>query len=436
MPQGHLPVTSYLAVPVKARAGEVFGGLFFGHPEPGVFTEHAERLAVGIAALAAVAMDNARLYQAARDADRRKDEFLAILAHELRNPLAPLRTGVEILQRLGPAREELEPVCRMMERQLGHIVRLIDDLLDLSRISLGKVTLQKAPIELGKGLQGAIETSRPMLEARNHRLSVSMPPESVWIDADATRLAQVFANLLNNAAKFTPPGGFIEVRVEKRGAQVEVSVKDSGIGIQEAMLDRIFDMFSQVEAPLQKTQPGLGIGLTLVRQLAELHGGAVHAESEGPGKGATFRVMLPVLARAPVTTAAGERRVTSSPLRVLVADDNVDAALALRSMLALDGHDVRTVHAGDDAVREAAAFQPQLVLLDLGMPGMNGFEACRRIRAEQPQGSRVLIAALTGWGQEDHQARAQEAGFDRHLVKPTEPAQIQALLTDAARRQS
>lgn len=413
----------------------MLGGLFFGHPEPAVFSERAERLAVGVAALAAVAMDNARLYRAARDAERRKDEFLATLAHELRNPLAPLRNGVAILQRLAPDVQAIDPVCRMMERQLAHIVRLIDDLLDLSRISLGKVTLQKAPVELAKPLHNAVETSRPILEARNHRLSISVPPESAWVDADATRLAQVFGNLLNNAAKFTPPGGQIDVNVEYRGDEAEVSVTDNGIGIPANMLERIFEMFSQLEDPMQKTQPGLGIGLTLVRQLVELHGGRVSASSGGPGRGATLRVALPALKRVPVQApVAAEHGAAAAPLRVLIADDNVDAALTLASMLALDGHQVRTVHDGAAAVREATAFQPQVVLLDIGMPGMSGFEACRRIRAVQPPASRMLIAALTGWAQDDHQARSREAGFDCHLVKPAEPAQVQALLAEAAVR--
>ena len=435
-PNGHLPVTSYLAVPVKTREGEVLGGLFFGHPDAGVFTDHAERLAIGIAALAAVAMDNARLYQALRDADRRKDEFLATLAHELRNPLAPLRTGVELLQRLAPEHQALAPICRMMERQLGHIVRLIDDLLDLSRISLGKVTLQKAPLELAKAVQSAVEASRPILEARKHRLSVSMPPDTAWVDADATRLAQVFSNLLHNAAKFTAPGGLIEVHVEQSEHQVELSVKDNGIGVPEPMLERIFEMFSQIEDPMHKTQPGLGIGLTLVRQLVELHGGTVRAESEGAGQGSTFRVLLPLLAHAPGSApASGERRRAAAPLRVLIADDNVDAALTLEAMLAIDGHVVRTVHNGAAAVREAATFQPQVILLDLGMPDMSGFEACRRIREQEPASSRMVIAALTGWGQDDAQSRGRESGFDRHLIKPAEPEVIQALLAEVAGQQ-
>jgi CheY-like chemotaxis protein/anti-sigma regulatory factor (Ser/Thr protein kinase) len=284
-------------------------------------------------------------------------------------------------------------------------------------------------------VQSAVEASRPVLEARNHRLSMSLPPESVWIDADATRLAQVFANLLNNAAKFTSPGGLIELAIEPHAKAVEVSVKDNGIGIPPAMLERIFDMFAQLEDPMQKTQAGLGIGLTLVRQLVELHGGSVRAESEGLGRGATFRVVLPTLARTPITAATASKRPhAGSPLRVLIADDNVDAASTLGEMLALDGHEVRVVHTGTAAVREAAEFQPQLVLLDLGMPNMDGFEACRRIRAQRPRGSCMLIAALTGWGHDEHQARAREAGFDRHLVKPAEPAQVLALLADASSR--
>ena len=298
MPQGHLPVKSYLAVPVVSRSGEVLGGLFFGHPEPGVFTERAERLVSGIASQAAIAIDNARLFsavRAARDelqqADRRKDEFLAMLAHELRNPLAPIRTGLHLMRVSEPGSAAVDQARAMMERQLGHLIRLVDDLLEVSRISSGKIELKRAPVDLAAAVAAAVETSRPALDAARHRLEMQIS-ESLTVEADLVRLAQVISNLLNNAAKYTEPGGRIALAVRREDGEAVISVRDNGIGIAPELLPRVFDMFAQADRG--RAQGGLGVGLALARRLTELHGGRIEARSDGPGQGAEFVVRLPV----------------------------------------------------------------------------------------------------------------------------------------------
>jgi PAS domain S-box-containing protein len=303
MPQGHLPVKSYLAVPVISRSGEVLGGLFFGHAETGVFTERAERMVAGIASQAAIAIDNARLFRDVkaagdqlREADRRKDEFLATLAHELRNPLAPIRNGLHLLRRSPPGSESAEQARAMMERQLGHLVRLVDDLLEVSRISSGKIELRREPIELARAVQSAVETSSPAIEAARHRLEVCLPNEPLPLHADFVRIAQVIANLLNNAAKYTDPGGSIVLGVRREGAEALISVRDSGVGLAAEVLPRLFAMFAQVDR--SRSQGGLGIGLALARSLVELHGGRIEARSDGPGKGAEFIVRLPLVQRS------------------------------------------------------------------------------------------------------------------------------------------
>ncbi len=301
MPRGHLPVRSYLAVPVVSRSGEVLGGLFFGHAETGVFTERAERIVAGIASQAAIALDNARLFAQAkaageklREADRRKDEFLATLAHELRNPLAPIRTGLHLLHISPPGSEPAAQARAMMERQLNHQIRLVDDLLEVSRISTGKIELRRSRLELAAAVLSAVETVRPMMEAAHHRLDISLPPEPVMLEGDFVRLAQVVANLLSNAAKYTDPGGRVALSVRREQGEAVVSVTDSGVGIAPEQLPQVFDMFSQAEGTRYRAQGGLGIGLALARRLAELHGGRVEARSEGAGKGSEFRVYLPL----------------------------------------------------------------------------------------------------------------------------------------------
>ncbi|HVH05516.1 MAG TPA: ATP-binding protein, partial [Myxococcota bacterium] len=573
MPEGHLPVRSYLAVPVKSRAGEVLGGLFFGHPEPGVFTERSERLVLGLAAQASVAVDNAQLYRRAtaeieerqraeselraserlyrgigesieygvwicdaqgrnlyvsesflrlvgltqeecssfgwadvlhpddvaetitawqecvrtgerwdrehrfrgidgkwhpvlargvpvrnergeitswvginldlsdlkqvedelRLADRRKDEFLATLAHELRNPLAPIRNGLEVLRR-APSDEAAREARDMMERQCEQMVRLLDDLLDVSRISRGTVELRRERADLAGVVLRAVETSRPLLQQAGHDLTVSMPPTPVFVDADVTRLAQVFANLLNNAAKYTERGGHVRLSVDRRGAEVQVAVKDDGIGIPSDLVPVVFEMFVQVDRSLERTRGGLGIGLTIAKRLVEMHGGTLEASSAGIGAGSEFTVRLPA---APEPRAegdpgdAGRGNAARTKRRILVVDDNVDAAQSLAMMLEIAGHATHLAFDGAEAVDVAGAVRPEVILMDIGMPRLNGYDACRRIRSE-PWGGGIVMVALTGWGQTDDRLRSEEAGFDHHLVKPVEPAALEALLARLA----
>jgi PAS domain S-box-containing protein len=365
-----------------------------------------------------------------REQDRRKDEFLATLAHELRNPLAPLRNGLSIL-RLTPAGAAVAVRTReMMERQLAHMVRLIDDLLDISRVSRGKVDLQRERVEIHDILDSALETCRPLIEARRHALELHLPDELLWLDADPTRLAQIVGNLLNNAAKFTPDGGRIQLAAARDGDHIVLRVTDSGVGIPADMLPRVFDLFVQGGRTIDRAQGGLGIGLSLVKKLSELHGGAVLGDSPGPGLGSTFRVRLPLAAREPVqprprTTAADHRARPGR--RVLVVDDNVDGVETLAMMLELTGHAPHVAHDGDAALATARSVRPDIAFLDIGMPGMSGYEVARRFR-EDPALRRVVLVALTGWGSEDDKRRAAEAGFDHHLTKPVDADAIAGLL--------
>jgi len=360
-----------------------------------------------------------------READRRKNEFLASLAHELRNPLAPIRTGVEIL-RMSAAESRLQTVLPMMERQLEHMTRLLDDLLDVSRISRGKIALHVERIDLRAVLEGAIESSRPLIEQMGHTLDVSMPGTPVFVDADGVRCSQVFSNLLNNAAKYTPSGGRIALRLDDQGDAVEVSIADNGIGIAPENLDSIFEMFTQVGSA-SHAQGGLGIGLSLAKGLVALHRGSIDVHSDGRGRGSTFRVRMPkrLVPDAPAATSAGGR-APGRNLKVVVVDDNRDAAGSLAMLLELLGHDVRVAYDGDAAVRIAGEFHPDLALLDLGMPNVSGYEACRRMRSE-PWGTRMTIIAVTGWGQEEDRRQSADAGFDHHLVKPVSPDTLESL---------
>jgi signal transduction histidine kinase/ActR/RegA family two-component response regulator len=365
-----------------------------------------------------------------KEADRRKDEFLATLAHELRNPLAPIRMGAEIL-RIAGADSPSQPVLPMMERQLQHLTRLLDDLLDVSRITRGKVTLRLERIDLRHAIQAAIETSRPAIEEMRHVFSASLPQQPLWVDADPIRIAQVISNLLTNAARYTPEGGRIALKAERRGSEVEVCVSDSGYGIPHERLESIFDMFTQLESPIVKPAGGLGIGLSLAKGLVTLHHGTIEARSEGPGKGSEFRVRLqaaPTRA-ADVATEASEATLTHKR-KILVVDDNRDAAASLATFLQLTGHDVFVAHDGEEAVRVADEFRPKTILLDLGMPGVDGYEACRRIRSTAA-GKNMRVIAVTGWGQEEDRRKAILAGFDLHLVKPVNPDTLTQLLDDA-----
>ena len=370
---------------------------------------------------------------ALRESARQKDEFLAVLAHELRNPLAPLRTAIELIRvaRGDPAVQDRAHA--VMDRQVRHLVRMVDDLLDVSRITRGKIGLRRERVALGAAIQNAVETSRPLLEAAGHALELSLPPRPVYVDADSTRLAQVFANLLNNAAKYTERGGSIRLDAEVEGPSVAVRVRDTGVGIPAGMLSRIFEMFTQADRSLEKLHGGLGIGLTLARQLVEMHGGTIEARSPGAGRGSEFIVRLPVAAETDGERAAGGALV-HHPLaarrrRILVVDDNRDAAESLALALQLKGHEVEAAHDGFQAIEAAYAFRPDVVLLDIGMPRLNGHDTARHIRQRLGPAAMPLFVALTGWGQDDDRRRSREAGFDHHLIKPVDPQALDALLT-------
>jgi PAS domain S-box-containing protein len=364
------------------------------------------------------------------EADRRKNEFLATLAHELRNPLAPIRTGLQVLK-LSADHAQAEQARSMMDRQLGQMVRLVDDLMDISRITSGKIELRKEPVQLAAVINSAIETSRPLIDQMGHALKVTLPDEPTAVSADLTRLAQVFMNLLNNAAKYSERGGQIELTAERHGRDVTVSVKDHGIGIEASHLPTIFDMFSQVDRSLEKAQGGLGIGLTLVRRLVEMHGGTVHARSDGPSMGSEFIVHLPIVMEvAPGENVAPQQAPTPvSPLRILVVDDNQDGADLLAMMLESMGNNIRVAYDGEEAVAATLDFRPDVVLLDLGLPKLNGYDACRLIRAQEG-GKELLLIAQTGWGQSADRERTRAAGFDHHLVKPLDPHALRKLLEE------
>ena len=365
-----------------------------------------------------------------READRRKDEFLATLAHELRNPLAPVRMGIRILRMTG-AQAEAQPVLGMMERQLQHLTRLLDDLLDVSRITQGKIALHIERVDLRRVVDAAVETSRPAIDEMHHAFSASVPDEPLWIDGDAVRLAQVLSNLLMNAARYTPEGGRIALSARRCGDDVEISVRDNGYGIPRERLGSIFEMFTQLESPLAKHVRGLGIGLSLARGLVALHRGTIEARSEGPGRGSEFTVRLPAgPTRADDAHAVANEPVAPAPQRrMLVVDDNRDAASSLAMFLQLMGHDVRVAHDGEKAIEIAEEYRPQTVFLDLGMPGTDGYEVCRRIR-NASWGRNVRLIAITGWGQEEDRRKSAAAGFDVHLVKPVDPEALEDLLRD------
>jgi len=569
-PGGHLPVRSYLAVPVTSRSGDVLGGLFFGHAEAGVFTGAAERIVVGVAAQAAVAIDNARLFREAqaseqrfrelsdampqivwgadpdgrldycnrrweeftgrascegeengwrsvlhpddvrpsferwgaaiatgepyqtehrfwdrnrgeyrwfldralpvrnaagavvrwygtctdiddqkraegalREADRRKNEFLATLAHELRNPLAPVRNALRLMKPTAGNGEapvaggEHEALRVMMERQVLNMSRLVEDLLDVSRIDSGKIELRKQAVDLVGVARHAVDAGRPFLESRQHELVVSLPDSAIPVEADPTRLEQILDNLLTNAAKYTDPGGRVWLTVGREGDTAVVRLRDTGIGIEPAMLARVFDLFVQADRRTDLAQGGLGIGLSLVKSLVELHGGTIHAHSEGRGQGTEFVVRLPVFKAADATDggappAAGPAEAGRPARRkILVVDDNQDAADSLARILTrLYKQDVRVAYDGPSALEAAATFRPEVVLLDIGLPGMDGYEVARRLR-EAPGLHNALLVAVTGWGQEQDRKRSQEAGFHVHLVKPVEPDAVRDLLAEA-----
>jgi signal transduction histidine kinase len=377
--------------------------------------------------------EHLRAQAALRESAQRKDEFLAILAHELRNPLAPIRNSLQILRLTRPLDSTAEHVAAVMDRQVDLMARLVDDLLEASRISRGMIELRLGAVDVAAVVHGAIETSRPVIEAGGHRLVLDLPPHPLTLEGDFVRLTQVVANLLNNAAKYSDPGGEIRIEAKRDGNAVSISVRDTGRGIPADMLSRVFELFMQVDRGNGQSQGGLGIGLTLAKTLVELHGGTLEARSGGAGQGSEFVVCLP-LGAAHTPTRPPEEGVPSAVLasrRILVVDDNRDAAESLGTLLELLGADVRIAHNGPDALDSFAIHEPDAVVLDLGMPGMDGLEVARRIR-QRPGAEDVTLIALTGWGQDEDRQRSQAAGFDHHLVKPTNFRALQKLLVDSA----
>ncbi|HKQ26352.1 MAG TPA: response regulator [Burkholderiales bacterium] len=394
---------------------------------------------------AAIAFENSRLYgnlkremahskeaeEKLQQANRRKDAFLAMLSHELRNPLAPILNAAEVMQRMAPTDAGIGWACEMIERQVTHLAHLVDDLLDVARITEGKIILKKEPVELGNVIRHSIETTRTLLDSKRHRLVVSVPGVPIWVRGDSARLAQVVGNILGNAAKYTNEGGHIELSAKADRGEVIMTVRDNGIGIDSNLLPHVFELFTQGERSLDRSQGGLGVGLTVVQRLVELHHGRVEVKSEGSGKGTTFVVVLPCISE--VAQAQSE---TQSPpdavailggQRILVVDDNMDAAESVAMWLRLEGHEVRTVGDGQQALAIAQVFAPQIVVVDIGLPGMNGYEVARRLRQKRVDGPLLLIA-LSGYGQEEDLARSVEVGFDHHFVKPADLRTIQAAI--------
>jgi signal transduction histidine kinase/CheY-like chemotaxis protein len=418
------------------------------HGAVNAMVDITERKAVE-AALAAAKDDLARqveelthLHARVSDADRRKDVFLATLAHELRNPLTPIRNAMHVIRLAGDNRAAVAQTRGMIERQLSQLVRLVDDLLDVSRISRSKIELRKERIELQAIVRQAIETSSALIDHYGHRLELSMPTAPLYVIADPARIAQVFSNLLNNAAKYTPPGGRIRVTVSADEEGVAVSVRDNGIGVPPEMLSSVFEMFTQVDTSLDKSRGGLGVGLAIVKRLVEMHGGRVDAKSDGPDTGSEFTVTLPAAGPEEVSPPspspelpALRRGAAHDKRRILVVDDNVDLATSLAMMLQMLGHEVRTVHDGPSAIAAVPGFEPDLIFLDIGMPRMNGYETCRQIRS-LPNGQDAVIVALSGWGQDHDKQRSRDAGMDLHLVKPFDPALLESMLANLGGRDS
>jgi signal transduction histidine kinase/CheY-like chemotaxis protein len=370
--------------------------------------------------------------EALRAADRRKDEFLATLGHELRNPLAPVVTGLHLLRLARVDDAVVRQVTSVLERQVGHLVRLVDDLLEVSRITRGLVEVRREPLHLAAVLRSALETSRPSIDAGGHELAVDITSDPLPVTGDAVRLTQVFANLLTNAAKYTDRGGKIRLTAARDGSRAVVSVRDTGIGIPLSELASVFDMFTQLDGTHRRAQGGLGIGLTLVRSLVTMHGGRVEARSEGAGKGSEFVVELPLSAVEPTDQEPAKPVARFPALRILVVDDNVDAGDTLAALLTALGSSVSVARSGRAALAALRVFRPDVVLMDIGMPEMDGYEVARSIRA-MPDHDDVLLVALSGWGQADDQRRSRGAGFDHHLVKPLEIEQLRRVLVAGAR---
>jgi len=418
-----LGIRAMQSTPLRARDGRVVGVISTHWARPHVPPDRAIRLLDILAREAADLLEQRQVRESLREANQRKDEFLATLAHELRNPLAPLVNGLHLLRRIAEDRPDVLAQVEMMRRQAGHLGRLVDDLLEVSRISRGTIELRRTHVALADVVLAAVETSRPLVDRARHSLSIELPPQPLTVHADGFRIAQALSNLINNAAKYTPEGGRITVALAAEDGGARVSVRDNGIGMPQELRGRVFDMFTQGEHTRERQQGGLGIGLTLVRSLVELHGGAISAHSDGLGQGSEFVVRLP-LAEAPGASLQPVEVQPPAPRRqrqsVLVVDDNRDAADSLAILLRLSEREVRVRYDAAASLEAVAAEVPDLVLLDLGLPEMDGFEVCRRIRA-LPGGADIAIVALSGWGREHDRQRSREAGFDLHLTKPVDP---------------
>lgn len=435
--------TSGLVVPLVARSGEPFGYLQLDGRQNGEFNEDDESILAQLAHMAAVAVQNAQLYEELRIANHRKNEFLATLAHELRNPLAPIRYSLELMQLAENDAAAQQESRTIIGRQVTQMVRLIDDLLDVSRISRGKIELRPEYVTLQSVIAAAREASEPIIADYGHQFTVDVPEDPIWVHADPTRLSQVMLNVLNNAAKYTPSGGRIALAVAKSAdpseRMVEIRIRDNGVGIPADMLGNVFEMFTQVDRSLERSQGGLGIGLTLVRRLVELHGGSVEARSAGPNLGSEFVIRLPFVSEVPADGSPPASSYDENgdaitrPFRILAVDDNQDAVDSLARTLKLKGHLVQTAYDGLAAVDAAARFKPDLVLLDIGLPRLSGYDAARRIRA-LPGGDAMTLIAITGWGQEEDRRQSQQSGFDMHLVKPVDPVDLLKVLADLSHK--
>ncbi|HEX9895063.1 MAG TPA: ATP-binding protein, partial [Gemmatimonadales bacterium] len=422
-------IRAYVCHPLLTE-GRLIGTLAFGSRSRDRFPADDLAFLRTISRYVTVASERLGLIEQLRDADRRKDEFLATLAHELRNPLAPIRNALHIQRLAEGNRPAVEQARAVMERQLEHLVRLIDDLLDVSRITRGKLELRIERVELTVAVQSAVEANRSLIQTNQHQLIISLPSEPLHLEADLTRLSQIFQNLLHNAVKYTPPGGKIWLTATRETGEVIVRIRDTGVGIPAGMLGHVFEMFAQLDGSLERSQEGgLGIGLTLVKRLVEMHGGSVEARSEGVGLGSEFVVRLPVARRHTVEMAPqnGTSLRAPVPRRILVADDNRESAESLGLMLELMGNEVHIAHDGLETIALAEQVRPDVAVIDIGMPKLNGYDAARRMRSHS-WGGDILLIALTGWGQQSDKLRSAEAGFDHHLVKPVDPAELERLL--------
>ena len=446
MPPGPLPVRSYMAVPVKGLSGNVLGGLFFGHSQPDRFGEQHERLAAGVALWASVALENSRLYSEARDANRLKDEFLAVLSHELRTPLNAIVGYSRLMRGQMLAPEQVARAIETLERNARWLTQIVEDVLDVSRIVSGKIRLDVQAVEIAGVVDNAVATVQPAADAKGVRLQSVIDPRIGPVVGDPDRLQQVVWNLLSNAVKFTPKGGRVQLRLERVNSHVEIVVSDSGIGISKEFLPMVFDRFRQADSGPTRKTGGLGLGLSIVRHLVEMHGGSVHAASDGTDQGATFTVRLPVMAVQPSPSAKRQHPLAEpgnqlqqlanlGGVRVLAVDDDADALGLLKDVLQAAGAEVATASSAASALETIRAFRPQVLVADIGMPDVDGFELIRRIRAsEDPVVSEVSAAALTAFARSEDRTKALQSGFEMHLSKPVDPGELVASVATLVRR--